>query len=51
MGRRSTPAVDAEAARELPMPIASERIVVRPANPIVSSPRHEEPDCLAALAA
>jgi hypothetical protein len=29
----------------------SERMVVRPANPIVNSARREGPDCLAALAA
>jgi hypothetical protein len=33
------------------VPLPSERMVVRPANPIVNSARHEGPDCLAALAA
>jgi putative SOS response-associated peptidase YedK len=45
------PAVDGEAARELLVPIPSERMLVRPANPILNSARHEGPDCLAALAA
>jgi putative SOS response-associated peptidase YedK len=45
------PAADAEAARELLMPVAVERMAVRPANPVVNSARHEGPDCLAALAA
>ena len=43
------PAVDGEAARELLVPLPSERMVARPANPILNSPRHEGPDCLAAL--
>jgi hypothetical protein len=41
-------AVDGEAARELLAPLRSERMVARPANPILNSPRHEGPDCLAA---
>jgi putative SOS response-associated peptidase YedK len=45
------PTVNDEAARELLVPLPSERMVVRPANPIVNSARHEGPDCLAALAA
>jgi putative SOS response-associated peptidase YedK len=45
------PAVDGEAARELLVPLPSERMVVQPANPIVNSARHEGADCLAALAA
>jgi putative SOS response-associated peptidase YedK len=43
------PAVDGEAARELLVPVPSERMVARPANPILNSPRHEGPDCLATL--
>jgi putative SOS response-associated peptidase YedK len=45
------PAVTADAARELLVPLPSEIMVVRPANPIVNSGRHEGPDCLLALAA
>jgi putative SOS response-associated peptidase YedK len=45
------PTVDGGAARELLVPISSERMLVRPANPILNSARHEGPDCLAALAA
>jgi putative SOS response-associated peptidase YedK len=45
------PAFDAQAARELLVPLPFERMVVRPANPILNSARHEGPDCLAALAA
>jgi putative SOS response-associated peptidase YedK len=45
------PAVDAGAARELLVPASAERMVVRPANPVVNSARHEGPGCLAALAA
>jgi putative SOS response-associated peptidase YedK len=45
------PAVDAAAARELLVPLGAERMVVRPANPVVNSARHEGADCLAALAA
>ena len=32
-------------------PVASDRLVVRPANPIVNNARHEGPDCLVAPAA
>jgi putative SOS response-associated peptidase YedK len=45
------PTVDAGAARELLVPFASEQMVVRPANPVVNSGRHEGADCLVALAA
>ena len=45
------PAVDAEEARSMLVPLPSELMVVRPANPLVNSGRHEGPDCLAALAA
>ena len=45
------PAVDATAARELLVPLPSERMIVQPANPVVNSARHEGPSCLAALAA
>jgi putative SOS response-associated peptidase YedK len=45
------PAVDGNAAYEALVPLASERMVVRPANPLVNSGRHEGPDCLTALAA
>jgi putative SOS response-associated peptidase YedK len=45
------PAVDAEDASQLLVPVAAERMVVRPANPIVNSGRHEGRDCLVALAA
>jgi putative SOS response-associated peptidase YedK len=44
-------AVDADAALELLVPLRSELMAVRPANPIANSARHEGPDCLAALAA
>ena len=43
------PAVDGEAARDLLVPFPSERMVARPANPILNSPQHEGPECLAAL--
>ena len=43
------PAVDGEAARELLVPLRSERMVPGPANPILNSPRHKGPGCLAAL--
>jgi putative SOS response-associated peptidase YedK len=45
------PAVHAGAACELLVPLAAEKMVVRPGNPIVNSARHEGPDCLAAIAA
>jgi putative SOS response-associated peptidase YedK len=45
------PAVDATAARELLVPAPAERMIVRPANSLVNSARHEGPDCLGALAA
>ena len=44
------PAVTAQAARELLVPLPSGVMAVRPANPIVNSGRHEGPDCLAAPA-
>jgi putative SOS response-associated peptidase YedK len=44
------PAVDAEAARELLVPLPSERMVVRPANPVMNSARHEGPECLMGFA-
>jgi putative SOS response-associated peptidase YedK len=34
------PAIDGEAARELLLPLPFERMLVRPANPIVNSARH-----------
>jgi putative SOS response-associated peptidase YedK len=45
------PAINAGAACELLVPLQEERMMVRPANPIVNSARHEGSDCLAALAA
>jgi putative SOS response-associated peptidase YedK len=45
------PAVPATSASELLVPASPERMVVRSANPVVNSARHEGPDCLAALAA
>jgi putative SOS response-associated peptidase YedK len=45
------PALDAEAARDLLVPLPAERMTVHPANPIVNSGRHEGSDCLLALAA
>jgi putative SOS response-associated peptidase YedK len=45
------PAVAAPDAQEILVPLASERMVVQPANPVVNSARQEGPDCLAALAA
>jgi putative SOS response-associated peptidase YedK len=45
------PAVAAPDAQDILVPLASERMVVQPANPVVNSARHEGPDCLAALAA
>jgi putative SOS response-associated peptidase YedK len=45
------PAVDTAAACELLVPVPSERMMVRPANPILNSARHEGPDCLTAIAA
>jgi putative SOS response-associated peptidase YedK len=44
-------AVSAAAACELLVPAPSERMIARPANPIVNSARHEGSDCLTALAA
>jgi putative SOS response-associated peptidase YedK len=38
-------------ARELLVPLESDRMVVQPANPVVNSARHEGADCLTALAA
>lgn len=43
--------LDGRAACELLVPLPSGQIVVRPANPIVNSARHEGPDCLALPAA
>jgi putative SOS response-associated peptidase YedK len=45
------PAVAASDAQTLLVPFLSERMAVRPANPMVNSARHEGADCLAALAA
>jgi putative SOS response-associated peptidase YedK len=45
------PAINPGAACELLAPLQAERMMVRPANPIVNSARHEGSDCLAALAA
>jgi putative SOS response-associated peptidase YedK len=45
------PALDGEAAQGMLVPLPPERMVVRPANPLVNSARHEGVDCLAALAA
>ena len=41
------PSLDREAARELLIPLPSEQLVGRPANPIVNSARNEGPGCLA----
>jgi putative SOS response-associated peptidase YedK len=40
------PALDGEAVSELLVPVASERLAVTRANPIVNSVRHDAPDCL-----
>jgi putative SOS response-associated peptidase YedK len=45
------PGVDAAAACELLTPLIAERMIVRPANSVVNSARHEGPGCLTALAA
>jgi putative SOS response-associated peptidase YedK len=45
------PAVDGETANFMLVPLPSDRMIARPANPLVNSGRHEGPDCLAALAA
>jgi putative SOS response-associated peptidase YedK len=45
------PTVAAADARDLLVPLASDRMIVRPANPVVNSARYEGPDCLGALAA
>jgi putative SOS response-associated peptidase YedK len=45
------PTVSASAASELLLPLASQRMAVGRANPIVNSSRHEGPLCLAELAA
>jgi putative SOS response-associated peptidase YedK len=45
------PVLDAAAALAVVGPLVSDRMAVRPANPVVNSARHEGPDCLAALAA
>jgi putative SOS response-associated peptidase YedK len=44
-------AVPASAVGELLVPAPPERMVARPASPVVNSARHEGPDCLTALAA
>ena len=44
------PRLGGEAVCDLLVPLASERLDVRPANPVVNSGRHEGPDCLAAAA-
>jgi putative SOS response-associated peptidase YedK len=44
-------ALDGAAARELLVPLPAQRMIVRPANPVVNSARHEGADCLGALAA
>jgi hypothetical protein len=36
---------------ELLLPLAAERLVVRHANPLVNSVRHEAPDCLVVVQA
>jgi putative SOS response-associated peptidase YedK len=40
-------AIDGAAACELLVPFSSDRLAIRPANPVVNSGRHEGPDCLA----
>jgi putative SOS response-associated peptidase YedK len=40
------PALDGHAAQELLVPLASDAIMVSPANPILNSGRHEGRDCL-----
>ncbi len=44
------PALDGEAAGELLDPSPAERMVMRPANPVVNSVRHESAECLALAA-
>ncbi len=44
------PALDGEAASELLVPFPPERMMLRPANPIMNSGRHEGSDCLALAA-
>jgi putative SOS response-associated peptidase YedK len=44
-------AIHSSAACDLLVPLLADRMMVRAANPIVNSARHEGPDCLAALAA
>jgi putative SOS response-associated peptidase YedK len=44
------PTLTAAGVSELLGPAPSERMTVRPANPVVNSARHEGPDCLAELA-
>jgi putative SOS response-associated peptidase YedK len=44
------PAVDGDAAAELLVPLAADRMAVRAANAVVNSARHEGPDCLALAA-
>jgi putative SOS response-associated peptidase YedK len=45
------PTLAAAAVSELLVPAPSDRMTVRPANPVVNSARYEGPDCLAELAA
>jgi putative SOS response-associated peptidase YedK len=44
------PALAGDAASELLAPLAAERMIVRPTNPVVNSGRHEGSDCLALAA-
>jgi putative SOS response-associated peptidase YedK len=41
------PSLDGEAVRDFLVPLPSEQVVVRPANPLVNSARNEGPGCLA----
>jgi putative SOS response-associated peptidase YedK len=41
------PSLDGEAVREFLVPVPSDQVVVRPANPLVNSARNEGPGCLA----
>lgn len=40
------PLLDGPTVSELLVPLPSERLSIRPANPVVNSGRHEGPDCL-----
>jgi putative SOS response-associated peptidase YedK len=44
------PSLDGAAVAELLAPLVSDRMRVRPANPVVNTARHEGPDCLALAA-